>query len=81
MNTLMNNRFPSLVTSSVAAGITLAGELADELHAQFEAGNDRVARPGGTNLLVKAPASREAIAAVLFYAISAANHGWPKPQA
>lgn len=68
--------FPSLITPTATAGLTLAGELAERLHTQIQAAGDRVERPGGTNYRLSSPVPVDAIASVLFYAIAAANHGW-----
>ena len=72
----MNNEHPSLITSDALTGLNLAGELAERLHTQLQAANDRVERPGGTNYLLPPPVPKEIIAAVLFYAIFTANQGW-----
>jgi hypothetical protein len=68
--------FPSLITSTATAGLTLAGALAERLHTQIQAAHDRVERPGGTNYRLSSPVPVDAIASVPFYAIAAANHGW-----
>lgn len=72
----MNDRLPSLITVDVTAGLKLAGDLAEQLHARFQAANDLIPRPGGMNFLTPAPVPKETIASVLFYAIAAANQGW-----
>jgi hypothetical protein len=72
----MNNDRLSLITPDAHTGLNLASELAERLHTQLQAANDRVERPGGTNYLLPPPVPKEIIAAVLFYAISTANHGW-----
>jgi hypothetical protein len=72
----MNNERPSLITPDAHTGLNLAGELAERLHTQLQAANDRVERPGGTNYLLPPPVPKEIIASILFYAISAANQGW-----
>jgi len=48
----MNNQRLSLITPDAHAGLNLAGELAEHLHTQLQAANDRVERPGGTNYLL-----------------------------
>lgn len=73
----MKTELPSLITPDASAGLALAGRLAEKLHQQFAQANDRVEHPGGTNYLLEAPVPIEVISSVLFYAISAANHGWP----
>ena len=72
----MQNKFSSLITPNVQAGIALAGELAAQLHAQIEKAGTQVERPGGMNYLSPAPVPKEMIASILFYAIAAANRGW-----
>ena len=73
----MKNEFPTLITSDAQAGLALAGNLADQLHAQIEQASTKVERPGGTNFLLPVPVPKEIIVGILFYAIAAANHGWP----
>ena len=75
----MNTELPSLITTNPLSGMVLAGELAEKLQSQFEQANTQVSHPGGTNYLGAAPVPREIISSVLFYAIAAANGGWPKP--
>lgn len=72
----MKNALPPLITRDAQAGLTLAGQLADSLHAQIEKANAQVERPGGMNYLLPAPIPKEIIASMLFYAIAAANNGW-----
>ena len=72
----MNHQLPSLTTSDAPAGLKLAGELAEKVHTQLQAGSEQVARPGGMNYLQPAPVPKEMIASILFYAIAAANRGW-----
>jgi len=72
----MKTELPSLLTPDATTGLALAGRLAEQLHEQFAQANDRVEHPGGTNFLLAAPVPIEVISSVLFYAISAANHGW-----
>jgi hypothetical protein len=79
MNTfgeIMNDSFPSLITSDAKAGLELAGNLADQLQAVIEQGSSKVERPGGMNYLVPAPVPKEITASILFFAIATANHGW-----
>jgi len=72
----MKNELPSLATLDAQAGLTPAGQLADGLHAQIEQTNAKAEWLGGMNYLLPAAAPKEIIASILFYAISAANHGW-----
>jgi hypothetical protein len=72
----MKTELPSLITPDATSGLALAGRLADQLHNQFARANERVEHPGGTNYLLAAPVPIEVISSVLFYAITAANHGW-----
>ena len=72
----MNNERLSLITPDAHTGLNLAGELAERLHTQLQAANDRVERPGGTNYLLPPRVPKEIIASILFYAISIANQGW-----
>ncbi len=72
----MKTELPSLITPDATSGLALAGRLADQLHDQFAQVNERVEHPGGTNYLLAAPVPIEVISSVLFYAITAANHGW-----
>jgi hypothetical protein len=73
----MNNSFSSLITSDAQAGLALAGSLADQLQSQIDQGSSKVERPGGMNYLLPSPVPKEIIASILFYAITAANQGWP----
>jgi hypothetical protein len=73
----MNNTFPSLITSDAKTGLALAGSLADQLQSQIDEASSKVERPGGTNYLLSAPVPKEITASILFYAIAAANQGWP----
>src|SRR5882672_1045821 len=57
----MNNERLSLITPDAHAGLNLAGELAEHLHTQLQAANDRVERPGGTNYLLPPPVPKEII--------------------
>jgi len=72
----MNTELPSLITTDAKSGLALAVRLSEQLHKQFSRANDRVEHPGGTNYLLSAPVPVEVISSVLFYAITAANHGW-----
>ena len=73
----MQNQIPTLITSNTQAGLALAGDLADQLHAQMEQAAAKVERPGGMNYLLPASVPKEITTSILFYAIAAANHGWP----
>ena len=73
----MKNEFPSLLTPNAQAGMTLATALAEQLHAQIESTITTIPRPGGMNFLVPPTVPREITAGILFYAIAAANQGWP----
>jgi len=74
----MKDELPSLTTPDIETGLTLAGRLADRLHAQIDLAGKRTEHPGGTNYRAGAPVSREIISGILFYAIAAANRGWKK---
>ena len=73
----MQNTFPSLITPDAQAGLALAGQLATQLHVQMELASAKVDRPGGMNYSLPAPVPKETTVSVLFYAIAAANCGWP----
>ena len=73
----MNDSFPSLITADANAGLELAGNLADQLQAVIEQGGSKVELPGGMNYLLPAPVPKEITASILFFAIAAANQGWP----
>lgn len=75
----MKNGFISLITSDAKSGVELAGRLADQMQEQIDKANDKVERPGGMNFLMPPHVPKEIIAGVLFYAIAAANGGWPSP--
>ena len=75
--TTMNHELPSLTTANAADGLKLADKIAQELAGQFELARSSVERPGGMNYLLPATVPQEIIASVLFYAIAAANRGWP----
>jgi hypothetical protein len=72
----MKTELPSLITPDTQAGLALAGQLADSLHAQIEQASADVERPGGMNYLLPVPVPKEITAGILFYAIAAANRGW-----
>ena len=72
----INSERLSLITPDAHAGLNLAGELAERLHTQLQAANDRGERPGGTNYLLPPPVPKEIIVGVMFFAISIANQGW-----
>jgi hypothetical protein len=73
----MISQFPSLTTSDAQAGLTLAGSLADQLQFQIDQACTKVAGPGGMNYLLPTAVPKEIIIGILFYAIAAANQGWP----
>jgi hypothetical protein len=73
----MNNTFPSLLTSDAKTGLALAGSLADQLQSHIDQASSKVERPGGMNYLLPVPVPKEITASILFYAIAAANQGWP----
>jgi len=72
----MKTQLPSLITSDPVAGMFLACQLAEVLHAQHEQAVNSEERPGGTNYLLPPQVSVEIISSILFYAITAANNGW-----
>jgi hypothetical protein len=72
----MTTELPSLITSDAQAGLALAEQLTDRLHAQIERASARVPRPGGMNYLLPPSIPKEITAGILFYAIAAANQGW-----
>ena len=72
----MNDPFPNLITPDAKTGLTLAGNLADQLQSQIDQARSNVESPGGMNYLSPAPVSKELTASILFYAIAAANQGW-----
>jgi hypothetical protein len=74
---IMNDAFPSLITSDAKAGMELAGRLAHQLHSQIEEASCKVERPGGMNYLLPAQVPKEITTGILFYAISVVNRGWP----
>ena len=73
----MNNTFPSLITSDSKTGLAPAGNLADQLQSQIDQARSKLERPGGMNYLLPAQVPKEITASILFYAIAAANQGWP----
>ena len=73
----MKNELPSLLTSDTHAGIALADQLARNLLDQIEQAGGRIERPGGMNYLLPAAVPKEIVTSILFYAIAAANGGWP----
>ena len=72
----MKDEHPSLITPDAQTGLTLAGKLTDQLHAQIEQAKAHIKRPGGMNYLLPLPVPKEIIASILFYAIAAVNRGW-----
>ena len=72
----MKNEPPSLTTLDAQAGLTLAGQLADGLHAQIEQTNAKVEWLGDISYLPPSSVPKEIIASILFYAIAATNQGW-----
>jgi hypothetical protein len=72
----MKTQLPSLITSNPAAGMVLAGQLAEQLRAQQEQTLSTMERPGGMNDLLPPQISAEMVGSILFYAIAAANNGW-----
>ena len=73
----MNEATTSLITSDAKTGLALAGNLADQLQSQIDQAASKAERPGGMNYLLPAPVPKEITTSILFYAIAAANHGWP----
>jgi len=73
----MKTHLPSLITINAAAGMSLACQLAEQLQAHYEKTHGALERPGGMNYLLPQSVSVEFISGVLFYAIAAANSGWP----
>jgi hypothetical protein len=74
----MKPRFPSLITSHPEAGVLLACQLAEQLHAHYEQARNSAERPGGMNYLLPPDVSVAVVSSILFYAIAAANDGWTK---
>jgi len=72
----MKDELPSFITPDTQTGLTLAGQLAERLHAQIEQANAQVEHPGGMNYMLPSPVPIEIISGILFYAIAAANRGW-----
>jgi hypothetical protein len=77
MEPALKSRFATLITPDAQSGLELAGELADELNDQMDRVRSRVERPGGMNFLLPPRVPPEIIGGILFYAIAAANRGWP----
>lgn len=73
----MKTQLPSLITSDADAGMTLACKLAERLQACHEKARNSIERPGGLNYLLPQDIPVEVVSSILFYAISAANNGWP----
>jgi hypothetical protein len=74
----MKTELPSLVTGDAVSGMTLASQLAEQLHTRHEQARNSATRPGGTNYLLPQKVSVEVIGSILFFAIAAANNGWVK---
>jgi hypothetical protein len=74
----MKTKLTSLITSNAEAGLTLASQLAEQLHAHHEQARNAVTRPGGMNYLLPPNIPVETVSSILFYAIAAANNGWAK---
>jgi hypothetical protein len=72
----MKTELPSLITPDTQTGLTLAGQLADRLHAQIDQANVKVKWLGDMNYLPANSVPKEMIASILFFAIAAANQGW-----
>ena len=72
----MRNQLPSLSTPDREAGLALASQLADRLHAQVEQSGIKEKWLGGMNYLPSKSIPKEVIGGILFYAIAAANQGW-----
>jgi hypothetical protein len=73
----MKNELPSLLTPDTHAGMALADQLAGNLLTKIEQAGERVERPGGMNITCPRPYRRKSSPASSFYAIAAANGGWP----
>jgi hypothetical protein len=72
----MKTQFPSLITSTADAGLSLACQLAEQLRAHQDASHNSAARPGGMNYLLPPSVPADVVSGILFYAIAAANNGW-----
>jgi hypothetical protein len=72
----MKNELPSLITPNTQAGLALAGELAELLHAQSGQTDVKAKWLGGMSYLPPSSVPKEIIASILFYAIAATNRGW-----
>jgi hypothetical protein len=68
---------PSLITTSAADGLALAGQIAAQILDELVAATETVELPGGTHLLLPPALPRELVTSVVFYTIAAANRGWP----
>ncbi len=73
----MTTELPSLITSDANSGLDLAGQLADRMLEQIDKADENVPRPGGMHFLLPPRVPKEIVVGVLFYAIAAANRGWP----
>jgi hypothetical protein len=73
----MKTQLPSLITSDPVAGMSLACQLAEQLQTHHEETRDSIDRPGGMNYLLPQNVPMEVVSGILFYAIAAANNGWP----
>jgi hypothetical protein len=72
----MKTELPSLITPDTQTGLTLAGQLADRLHAQMDQASVKVKWLGDMNYLPTNAVPKEMIASILFFAIASANQGW-----
>jgi hypothetical protein len=72
----MKTQLPLLITPDTQTGLTLAGQLAERLHAQIDRIDTKEEWLGGMNYLPSKPVPKEIIAGILFFAIAAANQGW-----
>jgi hypothetical protein len=73
----MKTQLHSLITSDPVAALSLACQLAEQLQAHLEETRDSIDRPGGMNYLLPQHVPVEIVSGILFYAIAAANYGWP----
>lgn len=74
----MKNELHSLITPDTQAGLALASQLADRLHAEMEQPTVKEKWLGGMSYLTANSVPKEVIAGILFYAIAAANQGWTR---
>jgi len=74
---VMNAELPSLVTPDAAAGLVLAGRIADQILTNVAEANEKVGRPGGTNYVIPPAVPRELVISIVFHSIAASNRGWP----